>query len=273
MTEKMDFFDALREGAKSGRAIRFKNTPWRHVMFCSDAIQLGRKTNNGVEYWMPTNDARKKKAWEVEPEPEELFDFDIAFAAARRGDLIAPEGSDRWSAYDTWLHISMLPGQNEKETLSAILLDEKESRWWPSPEQIAGKWRIKPKEEPEEKEIIVWGICDNDGECNMFLSPDVVKNSIGRWLLDGDEPLNLFPKDKPQKFKLVPKEKMEHLIKKLQSLVAKDEQGGFIYRGFEAHEKADKIILRGLREIGEYKLAAAYEEVRREMCFEYGNEM
>lgn len=63
---------------------------------------------------------------------------------------------------------------------------------------------------------------------------------------------------------------MKKIIKKLKSLSAKDCQGGFIYRGFEAHMQADEILLATLDELGKKEIADAYREIREKMRFEYG---
>jgi hypothetical protein len=70
--------------------------------------------------------------------------------------------------------------------------------WWPTPEQQKEKaWEVEPKEPEKSKEICVWGTCDKDGRSRIMHTPD---GSYGIFLTED----NLFPKDKPQKFKLVP---------------------------------------------------------------------
>lgn len=186
MSEKMDFFEAARQSERNGSRIKFKAEEWRHW---HDYFARGN-------IFLP--EQLLEKVWEVEPELVELFDFDIAFAAARRGDLIAPEGSEDWSTYEVDL-----------EEGAAYFAKQAPARgcWWPNKTQIEGKWRIKPK---EEKEIFVWGVCDSDGESYIFENKPS-RHASGTWDVGiNDQNIieiyapNLFPKDKPQKFKLVP---------------------------------------------------------------------
>jgi len=61
-------------------------------------------------------------------------------------------------------------------------------------------------------------------------------------------------------------------IERLKKLGAKDEHGGFIYRDFEAHISADRIILEELIKHGGAEIVFAYRELQAKMQFEYGNE-
>jgi hypothetical protein len=106
-------------------------------------------------------------------------------------------------------------------------------KWWPTVGQQREKvWQVEPAPEelftfaeafaaalggaqiaPEEKakEVFVWGVCEKDGRSCLY-SESPYKLREGVWetpecdffvFTDQD---NLFPKDKPQKFKLVPVE-------------------------------------------------------------------
>jgi len=60
-------------------------------------------------------------------------------------------------------------------------------------------WEVRPDD------IHVWGVCDSDGISCIF-EAEPVKNG-GRWQdMVSEVGKNLFSKDKPQKFKLVPVE-------------------------------------------------------------------
>ncbi len=83
--------------------------------------------------------------------------------------------------------------------------DNINSGWWPQiVDQTAEMWEIEP--EP----IYVWGACDSDNLC--FLHSDKPElNDDGDWSADKGSELhfkenNIFPKNKPQKYKLEPVE-------------------------------------------------------------------
>ena len=61
------------------------------------------------------------------------------------------------------------------------------------------------------------------------------------------------------------------IIEKLKKLAAKDDQGGYILRNFEANEAAERHLLAFLKELGHSDVAVAYRELKKEMGFEYGN--
>ena len=83
----------------------------------------------------------------------------------------------------------------------AVLLDQNSVAWWPTIEQQREKeWEVEPKE------IVVLACCDSDGSCNLIVKDDSTalwRHDDGIWNWEG-EPLNLFPQDKSQKYKLVP---------------------------------------------------------------------
>lgn len=62
------------------------------------------------------------------------------------------------------------------------------------------------------------------------------------------------------------------IFEQLEGLAAKDDQGGFIYRNFEAHEAAERIILKELTGRRGEKVAVEYLKLKKEMEFEYGND-
>jgi hypothetical protein len=81
----------------------------------------------------------------------------------------------------------------------------------PPPEQAKKKvWEVEP-EKPED--IFIWGVCQENGNSVLFSKPPC-KTNVG-WTLLSDIfpgkslPKNIFPTDKPQKFKLVPVEEEE----------------------------------------------------------------
>jgi hypothetical protein len=193
----LDFYDALREVNGTERRIKFKDGRWHRPLYSAECIKFVHNTPNSVGYWMPDTESRREKAWSVEPAPEELVDFKEAFAAALDRKEIAPEDSEFYS------HLV------QKTAYGAVFVSA-QKEWWPTPEQRKGKWRVKP-EEVEEEDVFVWGVCDqDDGSSKVFaVSPNC---SGGVWhdpdnvsdKMSADfEERNLFPKDKPQKYKLV----------------------------------------------------------------------
>lgn len=69
---------------------------------------------------------------------------------------------------------------------------------------LVNTWEVKPQE------IYVWGVCHKSGKSEIYSkepvhgSPrDWVSDQASEWLEFGGEK-NLFPKDRPQKFKLIP---------------------------------------------------------------------
>lgn len=188
--EYMDFFDALRIVIGSKRAMRYKKGPWSEYKFDGRArsFMLIPRVNNPVLWW-PTFEQQKEKVWQVEPEPEELFSFAEAFAAALDGAEIAPEDNEEdWSTYHRW--------ENKTDTCGVLIIKTGRA-WWPIYEQIKGKWRVKRKS-VEEKEVFVWGVCDEKEKSRIYANKEAAK------VLGENHavilPKNLFPKDKPQKF-------------------------------------------------------------------------
>lgn len=135
MTELLDFFDAMRKVAGTNRWVRYKNDcPVRfNVVPIECTLELRDKENKRMPW--PLLDTQKEKAWKVQPKEQELVDFPEAFAAALKGDLIEIAGGKNWSYYKA--------GYSGRGV--AYLLDQNLIRWWPTPEQIAGKWQIKEK--------------------------------------------------------------------------------------------------------------------------------
>jgi hypothetical protein len=171
-----------------------------------NGISLVYKTDMQVYTFRPDLDQMETPKWEVEdraePIPEELVDFKDAFDAAMEGAEISPETAPDWFTY--------CRVQNN-EHVYATLLHPSGSEWFPSDELRKGKWRIREKQE-EEKEIFVYCACNSDGKSYAFQCDPQNLADDGSFIWDnGDSPIhfdrnNLFPKDKPQKCKLVPVE-------------------------------------------------------------------
>jgi hypothetical protein len=76
--------------------------------------------------------------------------------------------------------------------------------WWPNVIQQSGDWEV------EQEEIFVWAACDSDGMSYLFSGDPQKITEDGSFQWDnGDSPielneLNLFPKNKAIKYKLVP---------------------------------------------------------------------
>jgi len=108
---------------------------------------------------------------------------------------IRPQGG-RWSSQ--WNKVGNDDGR-------PFLKTEAGYKWWPSLEdQKAEIWEVEPEE------IYVWGVCDNDGKSYIYKNkPRKTETIWEETRLDnliGLASNNLFPTDKPQKFKLVPVE-------------------------------------------------------------------
>jgi len=87
---------------------------------------------------------------------------------------------------------------NGNRRLDTIITDECGPCWWPSiEEQKAQIWEIEPEM------IYVWGACDEDGYGSIYKNKPIKTGDD--WFGSGtdDHLKNMFPKDKPQKFKLV----------------------------------------------------------------------
>ena len=86
----------------------------------------------------------------------------------------------------------------------AVLLDQKSHAWWPTiEEQQENNWEVEPEE------LVVWCVCDQDGSSFIFTGKPY-KSGNG-WICHDDEEQmlelnskNLFPKVKPQKYKVTP---------------------------------------------------------------------
>ncbi len=94
---------------------------------------------------------------------------------------------------------------------------EKEDKFRIPPEifERIPEWfeKIEEDQKPEKpKEIFLWGVCNNDGRSHLFEGePEKSNIRLGEWFYMGMAymmklPNNLFPKDKPVKFKLTPVE-------------------------------------------------------------------
>jgi len=115
-----------------------------------------------------------------------MLGFFDAFKAALDGNQMQHENGGKW------YHVEITKS-------GAWLVDKNGVSSWPE-DLIEGMWRIRKKVK-EEKETILWGVCDDDGTTNFFLNEPV--KADGEWI-DNNNDDNFFPKDKPQKFKLVP---------------------------------------------------------------------
>lgn len=128
MSEKLDFFEALRIVVGTKRRIRYAKRNWLRYVIANNCRRACLYSNDTENDWWPTLEQQKEKTWEVEPE--------------------------------------------------------------------------KPKE------ICVYGVCDKDGSSRIMHTP-TRKLADNWWAENGGYGIfltedNLFPKDKPQKFKLVP---------------------------------------------------------------------
>jgi hypothetical protein len=89
----------------------------------------------------------------------------------------------------------------------AYLVDGGGATWWPTAEQQKEKaWEVEPEE------VYFYGVCDDNGESWLHVEEPQKDQGIGKWVVirteinipaKSDLPKNLFPKDKPQKYKLV----------------------------------------------------------------------
>ena len=188
----LDFFDAAREAARKQNAkVRYDK---------KGSFDLSEV----IDFLGDCEDSRLfEKLWEVEPAPEKLVDFDEAFKAVRKGDQISLESSNNWSGYR---RIEFKSGCSNGTFF--IIKDSLE--WWPTEEQMKGKWKIKPKVD-EKKDVFVWGACDGDGDSYLYKEKPIYDATLYSWKEEiGDDNMiefekgNLFPKDKPQKYKVVP---------------------------------------------------------------------
>ena len=74
------------------------------------------------------------------------------------------------------------------------------NEWWPDADsQKAEIWEIEPEV------IYIWGVRDDDGSANIFKGEPIKKE--GKWWENTSGGVyKIFPKDKPQKYKLIPVE-------------------------------------------------------------------
>lgn len=130
------------------------------------------------------------------------YDFFEALAIVAGTDMKFSESG----AGSCWMTYNVETGQLEDEEGNKIA--------WPYLERQKEKnWIVEPSP------IFVWGVCDADGNSSVFRNkPKLTKNidypgsswvepDSGGTALCGMR--DLFPKDKPQKFKLVPVEDSE----------------------------------------------------------------
>lgn len=152
-----------------------------------------------------------------DPAPEKLMDFPEAFFKAMVHDYeIRLEGKGMWSKYN---HV-------DKENRDIWFYQENGLYWRNRPHLMESKWEIRPisrsglkdiLEKQKPQDIFVWGACDKNGSSWIFdVKPNLLKED-GIWLdsvraytsAKKLNRVNLFPEDKPQKFKLVPVEDNE----------------------------------------------------------------
>lgn len=115
-------------------------------------------------------------------------------------------GSNRYKDKTLWSTLQADGTQDGKGNHSRAFLQSRGGAcWWPTLEEQKKKaWEVEPVE------IIVWGACEDDGA--SFLHGGFPYRHEGGWICNDIEggltPIlnqkNLFPKDKPQKYKLVP---------------------------------------------------------------------
>lgn len=115
------------------------------------------------------------------------MEFKEAFEAAKKGKSI------RLNCAAAWLFL------NEDTYLYKDKVGQKMADLAPG-HYIMDTWEIKPEE------FYVWGACDTDGSNFLFIVEPTEKDEVGDWKSDGEcipaENMT-FPKDKPQKYKLV----------------------------------------------------------------------
>ncbi len=85
------------------------------------------------------------------------------------------------------------------------LTNDNSYEWWPTTEQEKAQiWEV------EEAPIYVWGACDGDDDSFIYNSKPEINDNREWCPIRGGElyfgKVSLFPKDKPQKYKLVPVE-------------------------------------------------------------------
>lgn len=217
--EYMDFFDALREVVGTDRGIKTKDAAdWSLYhpgkspsgLYDGAGFLIAPSLNNstGKEWW-PKIEQQKEKIWQTDTAAEELVDFPEAFVAALEGKKIDIYPGENWSRY---------VGQFLRDSHGgrAALVDQNDKYWWPTSEQIKGKWWIETVEQKKEPEVFVWGFCAGPHNSSFLMTKYPCDDiTSGDWQDHiGDDGSNilelyserLFPKDKPQKFKLVPVE-------------------------------------------------------------------
>ena len=153
MPELMDFFDAAREVAGTDRWIQYKGgMKMRFILVDVCTLELWSEANEKMGW--PLGNMLKEKVWTVEPKPEELVEFAEAFAVAIKGNEIAPERTEKWSRYAALNYGA------------AVLIAPDGFKWWPSEEQIKGKWHIRRK--PEEEKDNRW--CYDPAETIAYMN-------------------------------------------------------------------------------------------------------
>ena len=113
------------------------------------------------------------------------MEFKEALEAAQKGKLISTGANDRWAKKvgDYW--------HDEKGN---------QINWIPEV-YISDTWRVR------KEDIYIWASCDSDGLSVISSKEDDVTLIFGEHRRPcSNLENNLFPKDKPQKYKLVPVE-------------------------------------------------------------------
>jgi hypothetical protein len=111
----------------------------------------------------------------------------LAIAGEKRGVKRSDEAS--YSYFDNSSRFMYLGGR-----------DSGTNGWWPAPDLQKEKvWEVEPVS------VYVWGVCDPDGRSLIFPEKPEKVGSYEKWRMAAGSaiPRNFFPKDKPQKFKLV----------------------------------------------------------------------
>jgi len=134
----------------------------------------------------------------------DFFDASREWSKLKNAKIIYNGKADVW-----WRGLPSVfyqDSHDKNEGWASLIADN--TRFWPSIEQQKEKaWQVEP-EAP--KEVFVWGACDDDRQSWLF--DEEPKKDGSDWQLPGGhgdncmqiETENLFPKDKPKRYRLVP---------------------------------------------------------------------
>lgn len=190
MEEKLyDFWDACRIVAGTERRIRYDGRNWMSCLVrnnCQAAYLLSTNTAND---WRPSLEQQEEKVWQVETEDKE-----ISMTVTVSGKQVYLSAGR--------------PGINIVRATPEQILS-----WVKS--EINGQVKIEPE---EVEEVFFWGVSQPSGVSGLFCK-EPRKDSCGNWVSTSDVypspkliPDNTFPKDSPQKYRLVPVDRPERMV-------------------------------------------------------------